>query len=121
MSLGVTPIYKWALQPPGEFISIIQVTGDTAYPNTGGTIGYPITPATFSLNTFASTSDDQLQVPPVPGFFVWSDLAAPGSAGGFAKIDSTTGNLRMFGSTGTEIANSATAAAITVTLVAFGH
>lgn len=121
MALTVKNLYKWTNFNTGSFMVIIQVTGDTAYPNTGGTVGYPITAATFSLNSFASTSDFQLQAPPTPGsYFQWGDVVVS-SAGGFTKIDGTTGNLRFFGSSGTEIANAATAAAISCFLVAFGN
>jgi hypothetical protein len=119
MALTVTNLYKWT-QQQGEFIVIIQVTGDTAYPNTGGTVGYPITAATFSLTTFASTSDFQLQSPPTVPYFQLGNVDVSG-AGGFTKLDGTTSNLRFFGSTGTEITNGSTAAATSAILMAFGH
>jgi len=117
MALTVTPVYKWA--QGSKFVSIVQVTGDTSYPNTGGTVGYPITPATFGLNTYEATSDVSQAVPAVP-YFNFGGIVASG-AGGFTKIDGTSGNLRFFGSSGTEIANTATAAAISATLMAYGH
>lgn len=124
MALGVTYLYKWPLKNTGEFIAIIQVTGDTAYPNTGGTVGYPITAATFQMNTFASQSDYSAYqaTPGVPtiDYFQLANVVVS-SSGGFTKIDGTTANLRFFGSTGTEITNSSTAAAISVVLMAFGH
>lgn len=124
MALTVTPIYKWPLKNTGEFISIIQVTGDTSYPNTGSTIGYPITASTFLLNTFASQSDFSAyqSTPAVPtiDYFQLANVVIS-SSGGFTKIDGTTANLRFFGSTGTEITNTSTAAAISAVLIAFGH
>lgn len=126
MALTVKQLLKYALQP-SEFIVIIQVTGDASYPNTGGTIGYPITASTFSLNTFAATSD----FGPLGGnsgpavatsYYIGSDLAANGAAGGaYVQPDSVTGNLRFYAAAGTEVANTASAAAISATLIAFGH
>lgn len=119
MALGVTPLYKWCDKNTGAFISIVQVAGDTAYPNTGGTVGYPITPATFGLNSFAATSDVSQTVPTI-AYFQLGNVQVSG-AGGFSKIDATTANLRMFGSTGTEITNGSTAAAIGAILMAYGN
>lgn len=119
MAIAVTQMYKWTDKSTGEFISIIQVTGDTSYPNTGGTVGYPITAANFSLNTFAATSDATQSVPTIPYFQIGNVVAS--SAGGFTKIDGTSTNLRFFGSNGTEISNTSTAAAISAILMAYGH
>jgi hypothetical protein len=99
-------------------MSIVEVTGDTSYPNTGGTVGYPITPATFGFNAFAATSDVSQDVPLTP-YFNLGNLAVTG-AGGFVKIDDVTNNLRFFGSSGTEIANTVTAVSIGAILMAFG-
>jgi hypothetical protein len=119
MALAIVNIYKWTNHNSGGFTVMIQVTGDSSYPNTGGTIGYPITPATFSLNSFIGTSDFGSTVPTLaytnPG-----NVAPAGNAGGFTKIDATTSNLRFFGPTGTEIANTASAANISAILMAIG-
>ena len=127
MSLAVKPLLKFALQP-SEFIVVVQVTGDSSYPNPGNTTsGYPITPATFSLNAFAATSDfgafaGNTAPPTTTAYFVGADIAANGAAGGtYVEIDSVTGNLRMYAAAGTEIANAASAAGISATLIAFGH
>jgi len=127
MALTVKPLLKFALQP-SEFISIVQVTGDASYPNPNNTSsGYPITPATFSLNAFAATSDfgafaGNTAPPTATAYFVGSDIAANGAAGGtYSEVDSVTGNLRMYAAAGTEIANAASAAGISATLIAFGH
>jgi len=126
MALAVVNLLKFALQP-SEFIVIVKVTGDSSYPNTGGTIGYPISPATFSLNAFAATSDFGPLTgntgPATPtSYYVGADLAANGAAGGtYVQPDSVTGNLRFYAASGTEIANTASAAGISATLIAFGH
>jgi len=126
MALAVTNVLKFALQP-SEFLVIIKVTGDSSYPNTGGTIGYPISAATFGLNTFASTSDfgniNANGAPSVPSaYYVGSDLAASGAAGGtYVQPDSTTGNLRFYAASGSEVGNGSSATAISATLIAFGH
>jgi|HubBroStandDraft_6_1064221.scaffolds.fasta_scaffold21257_8 hypothetical protein len=119
MALTVANCYKWTLHNTGGFVSIVQVTGDAAYPNTGGTIGYPITPATFGLNAFAATNDFGSTVPTMP-YVNLGNVAPAGAAGGFTKIDGTSSNLRFFGPTGTEIANAASAAGILAILMAFG-
>lgn len=119
MAITVTPMYKWTVKGTSEFISFIQVTGDTAYPNTGGTVGYPITAANFGFNTFADTSDVSQTVATIPYWNV-ANVVASGS-GGFVKVDGTSTNLRFFGSSGTEITNGSTAAAISAVLMAFGH
>lgn len=129
MALALTKsVLKYALQP-SEFISIIQVTGDSSYPNPGNTAaGYPITPALFSLTTFASTSD--FSVPgtgnsapaTTTGYYIGADIAANGAAGGtYVEIDSVTGNLRMYAAAGTELASAASATSVSATLIAFGH
>lgn len=120
MALTIVPLYKWTLHNTSSFISLIQVTGDTAYPNTGGTIGYPITPSMFGLTSFADTSDVGQTVPTL-GYHQGANVAPAGAPGGFTKIDATTANLRFFGPTGTEIANAATAAGIGAILIAFGR
>jgi hypothetical protein len=120
MALTVTPLHKWTLHNTGGFMVLILVTGDASYPNTGGTIGYPITPATFFLNSFVATDDFSPNVPN-PAYFNLGGVAPAGAAGGFVKMDGTTNNLRFFGPTGTEIANTATAAGISSVLMAFGN
>jgi len=117
MAVTVVPLYKWAWGA-SEFMSIVQVTGDTTYAN--GT-GYALPPSLFTFNTFASTSDFQLQAPPVNPVGIWADgsHSAPG-AGGYAEIDFTTGNLRLYAAAGTEVANGTAVSYVTV-LVAFGH
>jgi hypothetical protein len=119
MALAVTNLYKWTNHNSGWFTVMILVTGDTAYPNTGGTIGYPITPATFSLNSFIATNDFGSSVPVLP-YTNPGNVAPAGAPGGFTKIDATTSNLRFFGPTGTEIVNAATAAGISAILMAIG-
>jgi hypothetical protein len=126
MALTVKNLLKFRMIS-GEFMSIILVTGDTAYPNTGATIGYPIAASTFGLNSFASTSDFAAYAGnsgPITAnaYFVLSNLALSGSAGGsFSEPDSVTGNLRCYGPTGTEVSNSATAVANIAVLMALGH
>lgn len=117
MALAVVNMYKWAWGTT-EFMAIIQVTGDTTYVN--GT-GYSLPASLFSLNTYAATSDFQLQAPPANPVGIWADAShsAPG-AGGYAEIDFTTGNLRLYQAGGTEVA-SGTAATYVTTLIAFGH
>jgi hypothetical protein len=126
MALTVVGIFKVALQP-SEFMAIIKVTGDATYPGAANAHGYPITPALFTFNTFASTSDFQLNVtnspPAVPtAYYIGADLAPNAGAGGtYSEIDDTTGNLRMYAAAGTEIASAASATAVSATLIAFGH
>lgn len=127
MALTVKNLLKLPFINPGEFISIILVTGDTAYPNTGATIGYPISASTFGLNAFASTSDFGAytgNTGPLTAnaYFVWSNLALSGAAGGaYSEPDSVTGNLRCYGAGGTEVSNSSTAVANIAILAAIGH
>ena len=118
MALVVEPLYKWPMHNSGGFMSIVEVTGDTSYPNTGGTVGYPITPATFGFTAFCATSDVSSDVPGT-FYFNLGGLAVTGS-GGFVKIDDVSNNLRFFGPTGTEIANTVTAVSIGAILMAFG-
>jgi hypothetical protein len=117
MSLSITPMYKWAWGA-SEFMSIIVATGDTTY--VSGT-GYALPASLFTFNTFASTSDFQLQVPPPNPVGIWADSShsAPG-AGGYGQIDVTTGNLRLYQAAGTEVA-SGTAVTYVTSLIAFGH
>lgn len=117
MALAVVPMYKWAWHR-SEFIAMVTVTGDTTY--VSGT-GYALPASIFNFNTYASTSDFQLQAPPVNPVGVWADggHTAPG-AGGYAQIDSTTGNLRLYQSGGTEVA-SGTAVTYVAVLQAYGH
>jgi hypothetical protein len=117
MALAITPLLKWALQP-SEFIAIIKVVGDSSYPAGG----YPITPSMFTLNTFASTSDFQLQAPTnASGYYIGADLFESGTAGAYSTIDDTNGKLRFFAATGTEIGTGSSAAGQGATLIAFGH
>lgn len=122
MALAVVNVYKVALQP-SEFLSIVQVTGDSSYPGAANAHGYPITPSTFSLSAFASTSDFQLQAPPAYGtYFIGADFAPNAGAGGtYVEIDSTTGNLRMYAAAGTELASAASATTVSALLIALGH
>jgi hypothetical protein len=117
MALSIVPMYKWAWGA-SEFMAISTFTGDTTYVN--GT-GYPLTAAQFTFNTFASTSDFQLQAPPVNPVGVWADAShsAPG-AGGYGQIDVTTGNLRLYQAAGTEVVSGTAVTYVTV-LIAFGH
>ncbi len=126
MALTVSNVVKFALQP-SEFIVVVQVTGDATYPGAANAHGYPITPATFSLNAFAATSD----FGPLGGnsgpatttaYYIGADIAPNAGAGGtYVEIDSVNGNLRMYAAAGTEIASAASAAAVSATLIAFGH
>jgi hypothetical protein len=122
MALTVVQVYK-TRTIAGEFMSIIQVTGDSAYPGAANAHGYAITPATFFLNAFASTNDFGNQVPSTPGsYFNMGDIAPNASAGGaYCEIDGTTGNLRMYAAGGTEVASAATATAVSALLMAYGH
>jgi hypothetical protein len=127
LALTVKQILKFALQP-SEFIVVVQVTGDSSYPNPNNTSsGYAITPATFSINAFAATSDfgplgGNAGPATTTAYFVGADIAPNGSAGGtYVEIDSVTGNLRMYGAAGTELANAVSATGVSATLIAFGH
>jgi hypothetical protein len=113
MALVATPKYKWAWGA-SEFFVIISV-------NDAGTYvpgGYTMLPSLFTLNTFASTSDSQLQAPPVFGAVgIWAD----GQAGNYAFMFSGTGNMGIaVSSTGVEL-GSVSAAGVTTALCAFGH
>jgi len=118
MALTVTPLYKWFWGNDSEGTVYIMVTGDTSYPAGG----YPLPPSLFALNTFAATSDFQLQVPPPNPVFIAADSSNTGAAlGGYGAIDAVTGNLRLFLSTGAEVTTAATAATFKETLMAYGH
>jgi hypothetical protein len=114
MALVATPKYKWAWGTT-EFFVIISVNDAGNY----ATGGYAMTPALFTLNTFASTSDSQLQTPPVFGpVGIWAD----GQVGNYAVISSSTGNMLIaVSSTGVELGNGVSAAGVTTALCAFGH
>jgi hypothetical protein len=117
MALTVTPMYKWSWST-SEFMVIMLVVGDTSYPAGG----YALPASLFTLNTFASTSDSQLQAPPPNPVGIWADGSNTGAAlGGYAAIDAVTGNLRLFLATGVEVTTAATAATFKTALVAFGH
>ena len=113
MALVSTKIYKWAWGA-SEFFAVISV-------NDAGTYvpgGYTLTPAMFTFNTFAATSDFQLQVPPTFGAVgIWAD----GQVGNYAIVDQTTGALKIaVSSTGVEL-GAVSAAGIVTALCAFGH
>jgi hypothetical protein len=117
MALTVTPMYKWAWGA-SEFMSIIETIGDATYPAGG----YPCPASLFQLNTFASTSDFQLQTPPPNPVGIWADNSNTGAAlGGYAAIDAVTGNMRLYVAAGTEVGTGATAVTFKTSLVAFGH
>jgi len=124
MALTVKNLLKFRMMA-GDFVCIIQVTGDTSYPNTGSTVGYPINAATFGLNSFAATSDygafaANSAPPTATAYWVVSNLAV--SAGGtYSEPDATTGNLRMYAAGGTEISNTSTAVGNSAVLMAYGH
>ena len=117
MALTITPMWKWAWGA-SEFMSIILTVGDTSYPAGG----YPLPASLFTFNTFAATSDFQLQTPPPNSPGIWADNSNTGAAvGGYAAIDAVTGNLRLFLAAGTEVGTGATAATFKTSLIAFGH
>lgn len=117
MALTITPMWKWAWGTT-EFMAVILTQGDASYPAGG----YPLPASLFFLNTYAATSDFQLQVPPPNPVGIWADNSNTGAAvGGYAAIDAVTGNLRLFLATGTEVAGAATAATFKQSLIAFGH
>jgi len=117
MALTVTPMYKWTWGA-SEFMVIIEVVGDTSYPAGG----YLLPASLFTLNTFASTSDSQLQAPPPNPVGIWADNSNTGAAvGGYAQIDAVTGAMRLFVAAGTEVGTGATAATFKTALIAFGH
>lgn len=114
MALTSTPLLKFNLQP-SEALSVVILTGDTAYP----TGGYPVTPGLFFFNTFASTSDFQLQQPPT---FAPYFLGADGQGGTYATINQANGNLQLFvSSTGAEVALNTNVSTIKTICLAFGH
>lgn len=113
MALGITPFYKWAWGAT-EFTAIIKTTGDASYPAGG----YPLPASAFTFNTYAATSDSQLQAPPANPVGIWAD----GQGGTYGIIDVSTGNLRLFvSSTGAEVGTGSNQTAVNTTLVAFGH
>lgn len=114
MALVATPKYKWAWGA-SEFFVLISVNDAGNY----ATGGYAMTPGLFTLNTFAATSDSQLQAPPTFGSVgIWAD----GQVATYAIIDSTTGNLiYAVSSTGLQQGNGTSAAAVVTALCAFGH
>jgi hypothetical protein len=117
MALTITPMYKYAWGA-SEFMVVIETQGDASYPAGG----YALPPSLFTLNTFASTSDSQLQAPPPNPVGIWADNSNTGAAvGGYAQIDAVTGNMRWFLATGVEVAGAATAATFKTSLIAFGH
>lgn len=117
MALTITPMYKWAWGA-SEFMSIILTVGDATYPAGG----YALPASLFTLNTFASTSDFQLQAPPPNPVGIWADESNTGAAvGGYAAIDAVTGNMRLFVAAGTEVGTGATAVTFKTALIAFGH
>lgn len=113
MALVATPKYKWAWGA-SEFFVIISVNDSGTY--TPG--GYTLTPSLFTLNTFAATSDSQLQSPAAFGpVGIWAD----GQVADYAIIDQTSGNLKIaVSSTGVEL-GAVSAAGIVTALCAFGH
>lgn len=114
MALTATPKYKWAWGA-SEFFVIVSANDPGNY----ATGGYAMTPGFFTLNTFAATSDSQLQSAPAFGpVGIWAD----GQVGNYSVISSSTGNLiYAVSSTGVELANAASAAGIVTALCAFGH
>ncbi len=98
-----------------EFYVEIQVTGDSSYPN--GT-GYPITPALFGLNAFAS---QPLQGS--PGVPAWNlEIENLTSPAWYAYADFTSGNLKLaVGTTGAEVANAVNVSSYKAILSALGH
>jgi hypothetical protein len=91
---GSAPLLR---KPPGSRYTVrVTVTLDNSYPNTGATIGYPVTAALFGLNGLDS-------------------YEIVGQDNGFMyQPDPTTGNIRVYrqdGSTGalTELANNSAA------------
>lgn len=117
MTLTITNMYKWAWDN-SEFFAVIETLGDATYPAGG----YPLPASLFALNTYASTSDYQLQVAPPNPVGIWADNSNTGAAlGGYAAVDAVNGNMRLFISAGTEVGTGATAATFKTALMAFGH
>lgn len=113
MALTVVNQYKWAWGTT-EFMIIAKTTGDASYPAGG----YPLPASAFTLNTFATTSDSQLQSPSPYAVGIWAD----GQVGTYGIIDPSTGNLRLaVSSTGVEVATGASVSTIITALVCFGH
>jgi len=93
----------------------VEVDGDASYP----TGGYALPASTFFFNTYAATSDFQLQIPPVFGpVGIWAD----GQVATYSIIFSATGNLGFaVSSTGLEVANTTNVTAVKTLICAFGH
>lgn len=114
MALTIKPVYKWSWGA-SEFFAIVEVDGDSSYP----TGGYALPPSTFFFNTYAATSDFQLQAPPLFGSV---GVYADGQVGTYAIIAAATGNLVLaVSSTGVEVANATNVTAVKTLLCAFGH
>jgi len=98
----------------GEDYKIIKVTGDASYV----TGGYPVTPALFGFNSFAS---DGLGtgLPPVLGFYdVFSDLVTTP----YSIVNPANGNLQLIvTATNVEVANAVNSTGFTCLLAAYGH
>ena len=117
MALAITPMYKWSWGAT-EFFVVLETVGDASYPAGG----YAMPASLFTLNTFAATSDSQLQAPPPNPVGIWADNSNSGAAlGGYAAIDAVTGNMRLFLAAGTEVGTGATAVTFKTSLIAFGH
>ena len=113
MALTSAVQYKWAWGA-SEFFVITKTTGDASYPATG----YPLPASAFTLNTFAATSDAQLQTPSPYAVGIWAD----GQVGTYGIIDPSTGNLRLaVSSTGVEVGTGVSVSTIVTALCAFGH
>lgn len=113
MALVATPKYKWAWGASEFFVIVSANDAGTYVPG-----GYAMTASFFTLNTFAATSDSQLQSAPNFGpVGIWAD----GQVANYAIIDQTSGNLKIaVSSTGVEL-GAVSAAAIVTGLCAFGH
>lgn len=94
--------------PGARYETVTTMLLDASYPNTGATVGYPLTPALLQLEqyiSFVSLADQ-------------CDLTALGYQG---FIDPTTGNLRVVvSSTGAEVANGVSLATVKFRLIARG-
>jgi hypothetical protein len=72
----------------------------------------------FTYNTYATTSDAQLQSPSPYAVGIWAD----GQVGTYGIIDPSTGNLRLaVSSTGVEVATAANVSTIVTAICGFGH
>lgn len=98
-----------------EFYVVIQFTADTSYPNTNG---YPITPAMFGLNSFAS--QPLVGTPAIPAWEIEAEnLTSPAW---YAYADFSTGALRLaVATTGVQVANTIDVHTYTAILGALGH